>query len=139
MSRANYNEDPENDWGLIMWRGAVASAIRGRRGQQFFKDLLAALDAMPAKRLIAKELEASGEVCAIGCLGRQRGIDMSGIDPEDSATVAGTFNIADALAREVVFENDEGTFRDETPEQRYERMRAWVASQIRALSPEQPR
>jgi hypothetical protein len=134
MSRSNYSDDYDQQQ-LAMWRGQVASAIRGKRGQAFLRDLLAALDAMPEKRLITNSLEAAGEVCAIGSLGRARGIDMSNIDPEDSETVAGTFNIADQLAREVVYENDEGTWKPETPEERWSRMRAWVASQIKDLHP----
>ena len=39
-----------------------------------------------------------------------------------------TFGIAPALAREIVWENDEAGWYDETPESRWKRMRAWVAS-----------
>jgi hypothetical protein len=37
MSRSGYSDDYGDDepWQLIMWRGAVASAFRGRRGQPF--------------------------------------------------------------------------------------------------------
>jgi hypothetical protein len=37
MSRSGYSDDLEN-WSLIRWRGAVASAIRGRRGQAFLRE-----------------------------------------------------------------------------------------------------
>jgi hypothetical protein len=130
MSRSHYTYDIDN-WELIRWRGMVASAIRGKRGQKFLQDLLAALDAMPKKRLIADELEADGEVCAIGSLGRARGLDMNNIDPKDPPQVASAFNIAECLAQEVVYENDEGSWHDETPEKRWERMRTWVAKQIK--------
>lgn len=61
MSRSGYNDDIDN-WALIKWRGQVASAIRGKRGQKMLRDLLAALDAMPEKSLIVHELESeSGE------------------------------------------------------------------------------
>jgi hypothetical protein len=43
-------------WSHIRWRGAVASAIRGGRGQAFLREMLAAMDAMPVKRLVANEL-----------------------------------------------------------------------------------
>lgn len=128
MSRSGYNDDIDN-WQLIKWRGMVASSIRGKRGQKFLKDLLEALDAMPEKSLIADELEAHGEVCAIGSLGLAKGLDMSAIDPEDPPQVAEAFNIAECLAQEVVYENDEGK-RRETPEERWTRMRKWVASKI---------
>jgi hypothetical protein len=131
MSRAGYSEDIDQ-WALIRWRGQVASSIRGARGQAFLRDLVAALDAMPEKRLIADDLEAGGNVCAIGSVGKARGVDMTGIDPHDSERVASVFDIADQLAREIVFENDEGAGGwNETPEQRWTRMRAWAASHLR--------
>lgn len=142
MSRSGYNDEGDIDqWDLIRWRGAVTSAMRGKRGQQFFRDLLAALDAMPEKRLIAEELETrEGNVCAIGALGKARGVPMQEIDPEDYGHVAKVFNIAEPLAQEVVYMNDEagsghrgddGVWRDETPEQRFTRIRAWVAGKIK--------
>jgi hypothetical protein len=105
MSRSGYTDDCEN---LGLWRGAVERSIRGKRGQALLRDLAAALDAMPEKRLIANELkDASGEFCTLGVLGAVRGIDMSSIDAEDREAVAQIFNIAPAMAAEIVYENDE--------------------------------
>jgi|SRR5579871_446217 len=134
MSRSGYSDDCEQ-WDLIRWRGAVKSAIKGRRGQAFLKEMLAALDALPVKALVAHEIEDGDAVCAIGAVGKARGVDMSKIDPEDRATVAGKFGIAEALAAEIVFMNDEweGYWKEETPEARFTRMRAWIGSQIRPL------
>lgn len=133
MSRSGYSDDTDQ-WDLIRWRGAVTSAIRGKRGQQFFRDLLAALDAMPEKRLIADELETpEGNVCAIGALGKARGVDMREIDPENYDRVANVFGIAAPLAQEVVYMNDEGGSWKETPEQRFYRVRGWVARQIKTV------
>lgn len=141
MSRSGYTEyfdgGQEEIWAHIRWRGQVTSAIRGKRGQQFFRDLVAALDAMPDKRLIAGELEQDGCVCAIGSVGKMRGVDMSGLDPDDAETVADTFDIAHQLAREVVWENDEGGWWKETPERRWSRMRAWAERQITARTTSQ--
>lgn len=69
----------------------------------------------------------------IRALGKARDIDMKAIDPEDHDTVANEFNIAHAMACEVMFENDEGAgyWSKETPEQRYDRMRHWVESKIK--------
>jgi len=133
MSRSGYSDGCEIDnWQLIKWRGMIASATRGRRGQQFFRDLLSALDSMPAKELIANELQdAEGNVCAIGSLGAKRGVDLSKIDPEDYEAVSAAFDIAECLAREIEFMNDEWGEAFETPAQRWKRMRAWVAKQIR--------
>lgn len=132
MSRSGYDDGCDNNWDLIRWRGAVNAALNGSRGQAFLKEMLAALDAMPEKKLIAHELEAKGQVCAIGAVGAKRGIDMSKMDPEDRDSVAGAFGIAPAMAAEIVFMNDEWTWRgDETPEARFSRMREWVRCQIK--------
>ena len=129
MSRSDYDDDASG-WSLICWRGAVKSAIRGKRGQAFLVEMLASLDALPQRMLIANDLERGGEVCAIGAVGKARGIDMTLLDPEDSSTVASVFGISEALAREIVFENDEAQWRIETPEQRFARMRTWILKQL---------
>ena len=132
MSRSGYSDDVDN-WALIRWRGMVASATRGKRGQAFFKDLLAAMDEMPVKELIAEDLEVpeTGEVCALGCLGKKRGVDLAALDPQEPDAVAKVFDIAPCLAQEIVYENDEGTSILETPAERWTRMRKWVEAQIK--------
>lgn len=135
MSRSGYSDDIGDNWQIIKWRGMVASSIRGKRGQKFLRELLTALDEMPVKELIDGELECEdGSVCAIGSLGKKRGIDMSVLDPEEPEMVAKAFDIAPCLASEVVYENDEHSY-SETPEDRWKRMRAWVVSK---LKPELP-
>jgi hypothetical protein len=134
MSRSGYDDGDGEQWDLIRWRGQVASAMRGKRGQQFFRDLVAALDAMPEKKLITDELECKDGVCALGALGRARGMDMSKLDPDDTWTVGEAFDIAHQLAAEVVYMNDEAGWRyigTETPEVRWQRMRDWAASKIK--------
>lgn len=132
MSRSGYSDDNDYDnWAAIKWRGAVASAVRGNRGQAFLKEMLVALDALPEKGLIAEELEFSGQVCAIGSVGKARGTNMSDLDPEDRDGVADRFGIAPAMAAEIAYMNDDAYY-EETPEQRFTRMRAWVASHIKA-------
>lgn len=129
MSRSGYSDDLDR-WALIRWRGQVASASRGKRGQAFFRDLLAALDAMPEKKLIANDLEdAAGQVCALGVVGKARGIDMAALDPHEHEELGDVFGIARQLVAEVEFENDE--CYDPTPDHRWQRMRNWAASQIR--------
>jgi hypothetical protein len=132
MSRSGYVDDGDN-WGLIRWRGAVASAIRGRRGQAFFAELLLALDAMPERRLIDNALKADGGFCTIGVIGAARGLDMSKINPDDPEEVSRMFDIAEALAQEVAYMNDEDVpwFKEESPEERFVRMRKWVAMKIK--------
>jgi hypothetical protein len=131
MDRHGYVDDCDDDpLALGRWRAQVASAIRGRRGQKLLRDMRDALDAMQEKRLIAEDLEHEGEVCALGAVGCARGIDMFGIDPEDTRRVAATFDIAEPLAREIAYENDEG---HKTPEARWQYMRSWVERRIKPV------
>lgn len=132
VSRSGYSDDCDDQWRNICWRGAVKSAIKGKRGQHFLRELLDALDAMENKRLITDELETHGEFCTLGVIGQARGLDMSKIDPHESDQVSKAFNIADAMAREIVYENDEAQtwLRKESPETRWSRMRKWVAAQL---------
>ena len=146
MSRSGYSDDC-GGWSLICWRGAVNSAIKGKRGQAFLIELREALDAMPDKRLITEELEADGQFCTLGVLGAKRGIDMKGIDPDCRETVAAAFDIAPAMAAEIVYENDERSWAyqrqpdgslawsPETPESRWHRMRNWVEASIQEAKP----
>lgn len=142
MSRAGYIDDvydQEAQWQLIRWRGAVNSALRGRRGQAFLRGLARALDAMPEKRLEAGTLRTSeGEFCVLGAYYQHAGIqipemeadfDDGYLSDDDYATLASDLNIAEAMARELMYENDEGAW-NETPKHRWQRMRAWVAGQI---------
>ena len=129
MSRSGYSEDYDN-WDLIRWRGAVTSAIRGKRGQAFLRELLSALDALPEKKLVADELEEHGDYCALGAVGKARGMDLRGLDPEDRETVAAAFGIPHSLACEIMFENDEAGW-DTTPEKRWHWMRGWVVRQLK--------
>lgn len=134
MSRSGYIDDFET-WDLIRWRGRVASAMRGKRGQAFLQEMLEAMAALPEKRLIDYDLQRNGEFCAIGAVGKARGIDMSKIDVEDRDTIAGIFGIAMPLVAEIVYMNDEVMWKNETPEQRFERMRRWIESELYATTP----
>lgn len=135
MSRSGYTDDGDN---LAMWRGQVASAIRGRRGQAFLREMVEALDAMPEKRLILHELRKDGEVCALGSVGAKRGIEMEKLDPEDTRSLSTAFGIAHQLVAEIEYMNDEyndfkwiGNTRIEiTPEERWRNMRAWAMKNI---------
>ena len=133
MSRSGYSDsyDYDQNWSRICYRGAIKSAFRGKRGQDFFCKMITALDAMPVKELIAKDLQKpSGAVCALGAVGIFAEIDMTALDPEDIESVAHAFGIATAMAREIVFENDEAVYCDESPSQRWHRMRNWAGGQL---------
>lgn len=157
MSRSGYSDDYDDPLTLGRWRGMVASALRGKRGQALLRELAASLDAMPDKRLIAHELKADGEFCTLGVLGAARGIDLERLDPEDYDQVAAAFGIAPCMAQEIVYENDEyfdgfewvdveicGPMKPwerhvrsvsmpmkNAPERRWKHMRAWVAKHLR--------
>ena len=123
MSRSGYSEDCEN---INLYRGRVARAVRGRRGQAFLREMGTALDAMEVKELITDEIVTEdGQACAIGAVALARGLDVSALDVEDSDAVADVFGIAPCLAAEIAFENDEAWGR-QTPAERWERMRKWV-------------
>ncbi len=130
MSRSGYSDDLDN-WDLIRWRGQVASAIRGKRGQAILREIVAALDAMPEKALITSEYETTeGEVCTLGALAKARNIETQGFDSDDYEGWADTFGVAHQLVQEITYLNDEGSY-NETPEHRWKRMREWIASKIR--------
>jgi len=162
MSRHGYSEEGDfDDYTINLYRGAVESARRGKRGQKFFRELLAALDAMPVKELHAEVFDdPDGKVCALGALARVKGIDTTKFDPDDdeaAEVLATNFDVSDKLTRETIYENDEGgpharpiypegsrdewgnhyyrtpiAYVTETPDQRWQRMRNWVARQITA-------
>ncbi len=137
MSRSGYTDECEN---LALWRGAVERAIKGKRGQAFLREMLDALDALPEKRLIAHELKRDdGAVCALGSVGVRRGIDMpkvSGDEWDDPVEGMGKlFGIAEAMAKEIQYVNDEQNYRPETDEQRFLRVRQWVRSQLTDVPP----
>ncbi len=118
MSRHGYVEsDDEDPLQEGRWRGAVLSALRGKRGQAFFRELIEALDAMPVKALAARSFTRGGEVCALGSVALKRGIDVSEFEaPEgedswddevDHDALGEKFGIAPVMAREIMYENDE--------------------------------
>lgn len=157
MSRSGYSDDGDGEsYSLAMWRGMIGSATRGKRGQRFFRDLVAALDAMPDKRLVTSTLETEeGAVCALGALGKQKGTDLKALDGGeaddgwDHNALGRAFDIAPKLTMEVMYINDEagpvrwdrdpygGRHRvDETDGERWTRVRAWAARQIRVTEAE---
>lgn len=129
MSGSHYSDDSDQR-DFAMWRGRVASAIRGKRGQQCFRDMLSQMDAMPEKVLIAHDWKnADGDVCAMGACAEFRKIDISKVDPEEPYEVAKALNIAYSLACEIACMNDD--WPTESPVERFKRMRKWISSQIK--------
>ena len=132
MSRSGYTDEFDDNWPYIRYRGAVNSAMRGKRGQAFLRELVAALDALPTTELGAHDLiTEKGEVCALGAVAWMRGMDLCVIDPDNVEAVSAEFGIAEAMAREIVFENDDDFGWGETPFKRFHRMRRWAVSNIK--------
>lgn len=136
MSRSGYSDDCDG-WALIRWRGAVASATRGARGQAMLREMLVALDAMSDKSLVASSFQADGQFCALGVLGQARGVDLSEFDEDsgyvDHEALASKFGVASALVQEVMFLNDEywaWKQGGDADRYRWAYMRQWVASKI---------
>jgi hypothetical protein len=147
MSRAGITDDPTPEqwrmWGLH--QQALDLAIAGKRGQTFFRDLIAALDAMPVKRLASSVFVGErGECCAMGAVALHRRLapaeiaalayDDSGDEPMDRGAVAEALDIAPSLATDVAYENDEGAW-SETDEQRWQRMRALAVHRLHGDGP----
>lgn len=135
MSRSGYCDDYGDDDPLALgrYRAQVMSAIRGKRGQALLRELLTALDAMPDKLLVAGELEADGQLCALGVVGKARGLDLANIDTYDVESLGPKFNIAEQMAREIMWVNDD--FVSDTrniqveicgPMRRWEEHNQWV-------------
>lgn len=142
MTRSGYSDECEH---LELYRGSVHRAINGKRGQAFLRELARIMDETPEEHrvLITGELmDAAGDCCAIGLVCKSRGVDVSRVDEEDPRSVADAVGISTALAAEIEFLNDEDgdgwTMRDgkwsliqETPQDRWNRMRRWVAEQLK--------
>jgi hypothetical protein len=132
MSRSGYSDDGHCN----LWRGAVNRALTGARGQAFLREFVATLDAMPEKILAGHSFQNErGEVCSLGAVCAARSIPMNfkqapfEYDGEvDRDEVGAALNIAPAMAAEVMYWNDEGGpwSRQETPAERWKRMRAWA-------------
>jgi len=151
MDRAGYATDCDNDddWQLRLgrWRGRVASATRGKRGQRFLKLALKALDQMQDKRLARGTFGVGddGCMCLMSSLATETGkasvlsevlrasaLDEWGTrdDPvHANLLVAEAFDIASPLAQELVYLNDNGPW-GETPSERWKRIRRTIAEMI---------
>lgn len=158
MSRSGYIDDgwdsQEGQWAHIRWRGAVTSALKGKRGQEFLQELLQVLDEMPVKELHANlfvddDPDASScRVCAMGAVWKARGLptdeSMRYVDEDDwdgferTEEFGKQLGIAPAMAREIAFINDD-PYSLYTPRARYEAVRRWVISELKGDQPSSAR
>jgi hypothetical protein len=120
--------------------GALRSAIRGRRGQQLLRDLVAGLDALPVPELAAGALEdpETGCVCALGAVRLQRGQEAVPLrfDPSDPDVdwreLAEPFDISETLANAVVGQNEYGSQSndEQSRRRRWLSVRAWAVGNL---------
>src|SRR4051812_46491567 len=145
MSRSGYSDDfwEDGDNSGWLYRANVDRAIAGKRGQAFLRELIAALDALPEKKLIAESFAAGEGVCALGSVARVRGVAERLPDPEQcdewevGARAAKVLGIAECMAREIMDLNDEGSpyWCNETDDTRWARVRQWAESNLRRVEP----
>lgn len=101
-------------------------------GQKFMRELITALDALPEKRLITDLLSDGSDCCALGAVGRLRGVtrdEMYKIG-DDGRRARDLLCITRELADSVTAENDYFGELGTTPRERWQHMRAWAESQL---------
>lgn len=157
MARINYSDEEETPGQFALWQANVERSVRGMRGQWALKELETALLALPAPRLVRNALADDGEVCAVGCLvlalrvkrGDDRAAvlaDLEASDPDDDEAaqrMAEPLGVPHLVGWKLVELNDiqfdtvwvyQGGIpfvRDMTPEERYEKVLAWVRSHLK--------
>lgn len=132
MSRSGYSEDCDLDNPFyLIWPSIVRRSIQGKRGQSFLQELAREMDAMLIKELITGDLVTpEGTCCTIGVICKSRGIDITSIDIWDSRQVGDAVCISMAMAAEIEYENDDVGPSEETPAERWIRMRKWVEKSL---------
>jgi hypothetical protein len=171
MGRSGYQDaDGDNDLAVYGWQANVRRCIAGRMGQAFMWELYQALEALPKHEIVMGALldTSTGSVCALGALAVHRKMEIppefcttgapdEEIDEYEFADAMGPlFGIKDMLAREVMYENDEGDrwhweddgtevrsgiaygstrkYRtSDTPAERWLRMRRWVVGRLKGI------
>jgi hypothetical protein len=154
--RLNYADEEDRPGQFALWDANVRRSLKGKAGQKALRELRDALLALPEKRLIANLLtDDRGDVCAVGAYAKAKGLDISKFDREDESDDVGVAaGMPRLVAWSVVAQNDihndvvwevaygperryHGAYkggvaliRDMTPEERYERVLAWVRTQL---------
>jgi hypothetical protein len=141
MSRYCDSDDYDYEpWMEGQAAGAMRRAVRGRRGQQLLRDLIAGLDALPVPELAAGSLEnpETGCVCALGAVRLQRGADAVPLrfdptDPDvDWRDLAEPFDISETLANAVVGQNEYYDESNDEPSRRrrWRSVRDWAVRNL---------
>lgn len=127
------------------WEVIVSRALGSERGQEALADMEEALLALPERKLIEGHLAKDDGVCGIGALvahkrAKDRGIAIHeaiaelaeeaadeefSYDPNRTADAGVQVGLRSSVAWHLAYLNDE-QFRDLSPDDRYEKMLAWV-------------
>ncbi len=137
MSRTWEGEsDNPLDWGR--YEAAKRSTLRGRRGQAFLRELVAALDALPQPELSEGALgdQRTGCVCALGAVALAQGQSFADLAKDDGNgspdEAAEWYSISPTLANEIISANDD--WRDgntvDVRRSRWRHVRAWAVRHL---------
>lgn len=128
-----FNRDLILEYGRCL--GRLRSAVRGKRGQRFLRDMVAALDVMPVKELYDF---GGGRMSALDAVAAYRGADLS----EARTAINDAPNLdrwADCASRELDIApclaglaeyNGNDFISGQTPAQRWARAREWAVHHI---------
>jgi len=133
-----------------LWSANVQRHLKGAKGQAILRELRDALLALPKKKLINGRLaDEQGCVCTVGALAAHRGVSLKElaeiIKPDErwgeidaweaevrTMDLGRRIGLKEVMAVTLAARNDDVWLApvDETDEQRYIRVLAWVESQI---------
>ncbi len=129
------SDDPL-DWGR--YEAAKRSTLRGKRGQAFLRELIAALDALPQPELSEGALgdRRTGCVCALGAVALAQGDSFADLAKDDGNwspdEAAERYSISPTLANEIISANDD--WRDgnaaDVRRSRWRHVRAWAVRHL---------
>ena len=141
--------DCDDDRPAFWIESAVRRSVASKKGQRVLQDLRAALDSLPAKRLLEGAVCENGEVCAMGALavyryshdhGFDRGaviemLDRWGYETDEETVALGVrLGVSESLAREIAWVNDGPGNANSlwSPETRWQIVSEWVDCHLAA-------
>jgi hypothetical protein len=146
--RLNWSYEEDRPGQFALFNANRQRSLQGKAGQRALREFEAALLALPEKRLIHGRLvDDEGGVCAVACYAKHKGVNLDHFDPEDESDEVGVAGgMPRLVAWSVVAQNDihleskwepptkhhpHGRSVDITPEERYEKVLAWVRAQLK--------
>ena len=143
MSRF-WEDESDDPLDYARYEAAKRSTLRGRRGQAFLRELVAALDALPRPELSEGALgdRRTGCVCALGAIALAQGDSFDDLAKDNGNwsldETAERYSISPTLANEIISANDD--WRDgnavNVRRSRWRHVRAWAVHHL--IEPAQP-